>query len=133
MQGQGPNYFGAVADLARDVGGVSAQINERVTYKELMAQNTQQRHELGSRIDKFEEHISETVRASLSTLEARMESLSQRLETLATVVTTSNLNSGTKNADGSKKVVVGSVTTIIGAALGIGGFLLLRSFGVGLP
>lgn len=130
--GQGPNYFGAVADLARDVGGISAQVNERVTYKELMAQNTQQRHEITSRIDKVEEHLSETVRQSVSAIETRMETLTQRLEALAQLVATSNARSNTR-PDGTGKVAVGSIATAIGAAIGVGGYLVLRAFGVTLP
>ena len=130
--GQGPNYFGAVADLARDVGGIAAQVNERVTYKELMAQNTQQRHEITSRIDKVEEHLSETVRQSVSTIETRMETLTQRLEALAQLVATSNARSNTR-PDGTGKVAVGSIATAIGAAIGVGGYLVLRAFGVTLP
>jgi hypothetical protein len=129
MMGQGPNYFAAVADLARDVGGVSAQINERVTYKELMAQNTQQRHEITNRIDKVEEHLSETVRQSVSAIETRMEGLTQRLEALATAVANSNPVPG----GGGSRVFMGSVATTVGAAVAVAAYLLLRAFGVHIP
>lgn len=121
-QGHTPNYFAAVSDLARDVGGIEAQVNERVTYKELMAQNTQQRHEITSRIEKVEEHLSETMRQSVTTLEARIEAMSAQL-TLLSQATAARSNGG-------GRVALGSMTTTLGAAVGVGGYLLLRSFGV---
>lgn len=121
---QGP--YGAIAELAKDVGAVSAQIGERVTYKELMTQNTEQRREITAKIDKVEEHLSETVRQSVDALSARIESLVARMEAYAqqqaTLVTTQR--------GGSGKFAVGSIATLAGSAIGVGGYLLLRSFGV---
>jgi hypothetical protein len=126
--GGSPNYFAAVADLARDVGGVSAQVNERVTYKELMAQNTQQRHEITSRIDKVESHLTGVVGQSVTTLEARIESLSTQIN--AMTVQISALNSVRPGGVNAKVAVVGSLATTVGAAIGLGGYMILRSFGV---
>ncbi len=132
VMGQGPNYFGALAELAKDVGATAAQVNERVTYKELMAQNTEQRREINMRMDKVESHLSDvlqnsanTIGARMSNLDARLDALGQRLESLAQMAANNS-----SRGNGSGKIVLGSITTTIGAAIGVGGYLLLRSFGV---
>lgn len=143
--GQGPNYFGALAELAKDVGAAVAQINERVTYKELMTQNTEQRREISSKIDKVEERVLDTVRSSVIGLEsridalttrvtvtgdtsqqtmARLEALSSKLETLTSTLSLQ------RGGFGGGKFAVGSIATLAGSAIGVGGYLLLRSFGV---
>jgi len=136
-QGHQPNYFAAVSDLARDVGGIEAQVNERVTYKELMAQNTQQRHEITSRIEKVEEHLSETMRQSVVTLETRIEAIAAQLSLLAqstaaasAAASAAATAAATSRNNGPGRVAIGSITTTLGAGLGVGGYLLLRSFGV---
>ena len=124
LGGQGPNYFGALAELAKDVGAISAQVVERVTYKELMAQNTEQRRELTAKLDKVEEHVTDNVTQSVAAINARLEALAQRLEVMSQQPVQVRGRGG--------GFVMGSFTTTVGAAIGITGLILLRAFGISI-
>ncbi len=126
----GPNYFAAVADLAKDVGSVTAQVNERVTYKELMAQNTQQRGEISMRMDKVEENLSERVRQSVDALNLRLDALMDRMEAINQQQQQAHQN---QSRGGGGKFAVGSIATTMGAAVGVAFYLFLRSMGVPVP
>jgi hypothetical protein len=126
-EGSGPsaNLVGALAELAKDVGKVEAQVYERVTYKELMAQNTQQRGELTAKMDKMEDHLSENMKQSIDAVNLRLDSLMHRLESLSQQTV-----SITTTKAGGGKVTFGSVVGGIGAAGGVTGYLVMRQFGI---
>ena len=78
-----PNYFGAISDLAKDVGALGAQVEERVTYKELMAQNTDLRREILQKIDKTMSDMTRQIEASLRERDAKsVNSMLSDLEAL---------------------------------------------------
>lgn len=124
---QGPNYFGAIADLAKDVGAVKAQVDERVTYKELMLQNTQQRGEIAAKMDKIEAHISSSMASSNDALNARLDALVERLDQL-TQAQAAQL--AYRPGGGGGRVTLGSIAGTLGAAAGVALYMLLRNLGI---
>lgn len=150
------NVFGAIAELAKDVGRVEAQAQGFVTYERLMNHSTENRKEITSKLDKSDEHQTENVRQLGNAIQAKMDALATQILALTNQVSVmqqaavAQQSAVQQNAvaqqavtqavqqvapevrKGGRGVVLGSITATIGASLAVGVVVALKLLGVSI-
>lgn len=69
--GKGDQVYKAITDLAHDIGKVTAQLDDRVTYKELMSSTTDMRREIIAKIERTASDITRQIEANLRERDAK--------------------------------------------------------------